>query len=129
MSASGPKIHPPDRQVYLLQRKGSKIGKNLGKTTGWIHRSTLKSRGVIMLNGVTYEQIDDRGLTIRLSGERQTLPVDSVVICAGQDSLDTLYRELKTSRISLHLIGGAAKAAELDAQSAIDQGCRLAANL
>lgn len=129
LSASGPKIHPPDRQVYLLQRKGSKIGKNLGKTTGWIHRSTLKSRGVIMLNGVTYEQIDDRGLTIRLSGERQTLPVDSVVICAGQDSLDTLYRELKTSRISLHLIGGAAKTAELDAQSAIDQGCRLAANL
>jgi 2,4-dienoyl-CoA reductase (NADPH2) len=129
LSALGRKILPPDRQVYLLQRKGSKIGQKLGKTTGWIHRSTLKSRGVVMLNGVTYEQIDDRGLTICRSDERQTLTVDSIVICAGQESLDTLYRKLKTSGISLHLIGGAERAVELDAQRAIDQGCRLAAAL
>ncbi len=129
LSAKGPSIHPVERQVYLLQRKGSKIGKDLGKTTGWIHRATLKSRGVAMLNGVTYEHIDDRGLTIVRKSERQTLAVDTVVLCAGQESLNKLYLDIENSGIPVHLIGGAKQALELDAKLAIDQGCRLAAIL
>ena len=127
LSSQGPRIHSVERRVYLLQRKGSKIGKDLGKTTGWIHRATLKNRGVVMLNGVTYKQIDDRGLTISRKGDRQTLAVDTVVICAGQESLDLLYRDIKDSGMPVHLIGGAERAKELDAKRAIDQGCRLAA--
>ena len=80
-----------------------------------------------MLNGVTYKQIDDRGLTISRKGERQTLAVDTVVICAGQESLDLLYRDIEDSGMPVHLIGGAERAKELDAKRAIDQGCRLAA--
>ena len=129
LSAQGQCIHPVERQVYLLQRKGSKIGKDLGKTTGWIHRATLKNRGVVMLNGATYEHIDDRGLTIVRKNERQTLPVDTVVLCTGQESLDKLYLDLKNSGTPVHLIGGAQLALELDAKRAIDQGCRLAAIL
>ena len=129
LSPQGPRPHPPERQVYLLQRKGSKMGKNLGKTTGWIHRKILKQRGVIMLNGLTYEKIDRHGLTISRQGEQQTLPVDTVVICAGQVPVDALYREIETSGMSVHLIGGAERAVELDAKRAIEQGCRLAATL
>jgi 2,4-dienoyl-CoA reductase (NADPH2) len=129
LSAQGPCIPPVERQLYLMQRKGSKIGKDLGKTTGWIHRATLKNRGVVMLNGVTYEQIDDRGMTIQREGQQQTLPVDTVVICAGQESRDRLYLDIKDSGIPVHLIGGAEQALELDAKRAIDQGCRLAASL
>jgi 2,4-dienoyl-CoA reductase (NADPH2) len=129
LSPEGPRPRPPKRQVYLLQRKGSKMGKNLGKTTGWIHRKILKQRGVIMLNGLTYEKIDRHGLTISRQGEQQTLPVDTVVICAGQVPVDALYREIETSGMSVHLIGGAERAVELDAKRAIEQGCRLAATL
>jgi 2,4-dienoyl-CoA reductase (NADPH2) len=129
LSPQGPRLRPPKRRVYLLQRKGSKMGKNLGKTTGWIHRKILKQRGVIMLNGLTYEKIDRHGLTISRRGERQTLSVDTVVICAGQVPADALYREIKTSGVSVHLIGGAELAVELDAKRAIEQGCRLAAAL
>jgi 2,4-dienoyl-CoA reductase (NADPH2) len=129
LSSQAPRIHSVERQVYLLQRKGSKIGKDLGKTTGWIHRATLKNRGVVMLNGVTYKQIDDRGLTISRKGEQQTLAVDTVVICAGQESLDILYQDIKNGEKPVHLIGGAERALELDAERAIDQGCRLAAIL
>jgi 2,4-dienoyl-CoA reductase (NADPH2) len=129
LSSLGPRIHSIERQVYLLQRKGSKIGKDLGKTTGWIHRTSLKNRGVVMLNGVTYEHIDDRGLTITRKGERQTLAVDTVVICAGQESHDRLYRDIINGGKPVHLIGGAERALELDAERAIDQGCRLAAIL
>ena len=129
LSPEGPRPNPPERQVYLLQRKGSKMGKNLGKTTGWIHRKILKQRGVIMLNGLTYEKIDRHGLTISRQGEQQTLPVDTVVICAGQVPVDALYREIETSGMSVHLIGGAERAVELDAKRAIEQGCRLAATL
>ncbi|MGA8240387.1 MAG: NADPH-dependent 2,4-dienoyl-CoA reductase [Desulfobacterales bacterium] len=129
LSPEGPRPHPPKRQVYLLQRKGSKMGKNLGKTTGWIHRKILKQRGVIMLNGLTYEKIGRHGLTINRQGEQETLPVDTVVICAGQVPVDTLFREIETSGVSVHLIGGAERAVELDAKRAIEQGCRLAATL
>jgi 2,4-dienoyl-CoA reductase (NADPH2) len=129
LSPEGPRPRPPKRRVYLLQRKGSKMGKNLGKTTGWIHRKILKQRGVIMLNGLTYEKIDRHGLTISRQGEQQTLPVDTVVICAGQVPVDALYREIETSGVPVHLIGGAERAVELDAKRAIEQGCRLAATL
>ena len=129
LSSSGQHLPQKTRQVYLLQRKGSKLGKDLGKTTGWIHRATLKKHGVVMLNGVTYENINDQGLTISRKGEIQTLAVDTVVVCAGQLSLDALYHDIKNSGKVVHLIGGAERAIELDAKRAIDQGCRLAATL
>lgn len=117
------------REVYLLQRKKEKHGKHLGKTTGWIHRLSLKHRNVIMLSGVEYVRIDDEGLHIRRNDTPEVLPVDSVVICAGQEELRDLYLPLKESGISVHLVGGAFKALELDARHAIDQACRLAALL
>lgn len=123
-----PPIHPPiPKTVYLLQRKDEKLGKKLGKTTGWIHRLTLKHHQVEMLSGVSYERIDDSGLHIMINGERRLLPVDTVVICAGQLALNTMYTPLKQAGLSVHLIGGAFKALELDARHAIEQACRLAA--
>ncbi|MDB6052080.1 MAG: fadH [Pseudomonas sp.] len=122
--------HAPARQVFLLQRKTSKVGDGLGKTTGWIHRTGLKNKHVQMLNGVEYLKIDDAGLHIRIGeGEEQLLPVDNIVICAGQDPLRELYDGLVDAGQSVHLIGGADIAAELDAKRAIDQGSRLAAAL
>jgi 2,4-dienoyl-CoA reductase (NADPH2) len=122
--------HAPARQVFLLQRKTSKVGDGLGKTTGWIHRTGLKNKHVQMLNGVEYLKIDDAGLHIRIGeGEEQLLPVDNIVICAGQDPLRELYDGLVDAGQSVHLIGGADVAAELDAKRAIDQGSRLAAAL
>ena len=118
-----------DREVYLLQRKKSKVGKNLGKTTGWIHRSSLKNRNVVMLNGCSYESIDDEGFHILVSDQPKTLEVDTVIICAGQDPLRELQEALETAGESVHLIGGADVAAELDAKRAINQGARLAASL
>jgi 2,4-dienoyl-CoA reductase (NADPH2) len=122
--------HAPARQVYLLQRKKSKVGDGLGKTTGWIHRTGLKNKGVQMLNSVEYLAIDDAGLHIRVDGgEPQVLAVDNVVICAGQDPLRELQEGLVAAGQSVHLIGGADVAAELDAKRAINQGSRLAAEL
>lgn len=122
--------HAPARQVYLLQRKKSKVGDGLGKTTGWIHRTGLKNKRVQMLNSVEYLGIDDAGLHIRVAdGEPQVLPVDNVVICAGQDPLRELQDGLVAAGQSVHLIGGADVAAELDAKRAINQGSRLAAEL
>ena len=122
--------HAPARQVYLLQRKASKVGDGLGKTTGWIHRTGLKNKRVQMLNGVEYLKIDDDGLHIRIGdGEPQLLAVDSVVVCAGQDPLRELHEGLLAAGQSVHLIGGADVAAELDAKRAINQGSRLAAGL
>jgi 2,4-dienoyl-CoA reductase (NADPH2) len=118
-----------DRQVYLLQRKTGKIGASLGKTTGWIHRLTLKRSDVTMINGVGYELIDDEGLHITAGGKESLLKVDSVIICAGQEPQRELQPELVKTGISVHLIGGAARAAELDAKTAIDQGARLAATI
>ncbi len=124
-----PEVHAPARQVFLLQRKSSKVGDGLGKTTGWIHRTGLKNKRVQMLNSVQYLKIDDAGLHIRIGeeGEEQLLPVDNIVICAGQDPLRELYDDLVAAQQNVHLIGGADVAAELDAKRAIDQGSRLAA--
>lgn len=122
--------HAPARQVYLLQRKKSKVGDGLGKTTGWIHRTGLKNKQVQMLNSVEYLQIDDAGLHIRVGdGDPQVLAVDNVVICAGQEPLRELHEGLLAAGQSVHLIGGADVAAELDAKRAINQGSRLAAEL
>ena len=117
------------RKVYLLQRKESKLGARLGKTTGWIHRATLKNKNVEMLGGVTYDKIDQDGLHISRKGEKSTLSVDSIVICAGQRSRQELYQPLKDMGVSVHLVGGAFQAAELDAKEAINQASRLAASL
>lgn len=126
-----PHPHAPARQVFLLQRKATKVGDGLGKTTGWIHRTGLKNKQVQMLNSVEYLKIDDAGLHIRIGaeGEEKLLPVDNVVICAGQDPLRELYDGLQAAGQSVHLIGGADVATELDAKRAIDQGSRLAAGL
>lgn len=115
------------RQVYLLQRKKEKHGKHLGKTTGWIHRLSLKHKQVTMLAGVEYLRIDDEGLHIRVDNTLQVLAVDSIVVCAGQNERRELLLPLKQAGLSVHLVGGAFKALELDARHAIDQACRLAA--
>ncbi|MFP4348907.1 MAG: FAD-dependent oxidoreductase [Desulfococcaceae bacterium] len=125
----GPLPNAADREVYLLQRSPSKLGKSLGKTTGWIHRLTLKKRQVQMIGGVTYRKIDDRGLHITVDETERLLEVDTVVICAGQESLRDLVPDLEKAGIETHLIGGADVAAELDAKRAIDQGARLAAEM
>jgi len=122
--------HPESpREIYLLQRKVSKPGKGLGKTTGWIHRASLKQREVKMVPGVAYHKIDDRGLHISVAGEPQVLEVDHVVLCAGQLPLRELHAPLEAAGKPVHLIGGADVAAELDAKRAIDQGTRLAITL
>ncbi|MEL6124128.1 MAG: NADPH-dependent 2,4-dienoyl-CoA reductase, partial [Bacteroidota bacterium] len=120
---------PSPREIYLLKRSRGKHGKNLGKTTGWIHRSSLKMKGVNMIAEVTYLKIDDQGLHIEVGGETSILDVDHVVICAGQLPLRELEQPLQESSAKIHLIGGADEAAELDAKRAIDQGARLAAAL
>jgi 2,4-dienoyl-CoA reductase (NADPH2) len=123
---------PPARQVWLLQRKASRPGAGLGKTTGWIHRAALKMKQVEMLASVNYEQVDDQGLTISFGKERtrrQVLPVDHVVLCTGQEAQRELLGPLRAAGLSLHVIGGAEVAAELDAKRAIGQGARLAAAL
>ena len=114
------------RKVYLLQRKASKVGETLGKTTGWIHRTGLKNRGVEMVPGVTYRKVDDAGLHISVDGKDMTLPVDNVIVCAGQDPNRELQAALEAQGVRVHLIGGADKAAELDAKRAIKQGTELA---
>ncbi|KAA3653335.1 MAG: NADPH-dependent 2,4-dienoyl-CoA reductase [Proteobacteria bacterium] len=120
---------PAPRQVYLLQRKESKVGNGLAKTTGWIRRTLLKKRGVKMIPGVSYESITDTGLNITVNGEAKTLPVDTVVVCAGQEPRRDLLAPLEAAGLKVSLIGGADVAAELDAKRAIDQGTRLAAAL
>lgn len=117
------------RRVFLLQRKTSKLGKGLGTTTGWVHRLSLRHRGVEMLAGCEYRCIDDEGLHLRVDGEPRVLAVDSIVTCVGQESVQDLYDPLSAIGIDVYLIGGAQKAAELDAKRAIDQGTRLAARL
>src|SRR3990167_8185290 len=119
-------IEKTPRKVYLLQRKTSKVGDGLGKTTGWIHRTSLKNREVEMINGVTYRKVDDAGLHITVGDKDLVLPVDNVVICAGQDPQRALQAELQAAGVAVHLIGGADVAAELDAKRAIKQGTELA---
>ncbi|WP_290788258.1 FAD-dependent oxidoreductase [Halomonas sp.] len=117
------------RRVFLLQRKASKPGRGLGKTTGWVHRASLKHRGVETLAGCEYLGVDDAGLHLRVGGEPRLLEVDSVVVCAGQEPVRELLEPLRAAGLEVHLIGGAEKAAELDAKRAIDQGTRVAAAL
>ena len=122
----GPQLPKSPRQIVMLQRKASKPGEGLGKTTGWIHRATLLSRGVKMVPGVSYERIDDQGLHILINGEPHTLAVDNVVICAGQEPQRELADPLRAAGKTVHLIGGCDVALELDARRAIAQGTRLA---
>ena len=117
------------RRVYLLQRKPGKPGVGLGKTTGWIHRATLKHRGVVMISGVTYRRIDDAGLHISADGAEKVLEVDHVIVCAGQESVNGLVSELSRTGRPVHVIGGALLANELDAERAIREGVTLAASL
>lgn len=127
---AAPQLDPPARQVYLLQRKKSRVGEGLGKTSGWVHRTTLQHKQVQMLAGVQYEKIDDAGLHLSINGKPQLLQVDNIVICAGQESVRELYGKDKEGKDShYHLIGGAELAAELDAKRAIRQGAELAARL
>lgn len=126
LSAQGPEVPASPRQIFLLQRKTSKVGEGLGKTTGWIHRTSLAVRGVKMLNSVNYQRIDDEGLHILRAEQESCLPVDTVVICAGQEPRRELQQPLLEMGKTVHLIGGADVAAELDARRAIDQGTRLA---
>ncbi|GAA5316684.1 MAG: NADPH-dependent 2,4-dienoyl-CoA reductase [Candidatus Pelagadaptatus aseana] len=119
-------VKAPAREIYLLQRKQSKVGGGLGKTTGWIHRTGLINKGIKMIPGCSYDKIDDEGLHITVNGESTTLHVDNVILCAGQEPLRELVDGLNKPH---HLIGGADVAAELDAKRAIDQGTRLAAEI
>ena len=114
------------REVWLLQRKSSKVGAGLGKTSGWVHRAGLLAKGVHMLAGCSYHKIDDQGLHLSIGDQEMLLPVDNVIVCAGQDPLRELLDDLTKPH---HLIGGADEAAELDAKRAIDQGTRLAARI
>ncbi|HEN3580546.1 TPA: NADPH-dependent 2,4-dienoyl-CoA reductase [Yersinia enterocolitica] len=126
LSPEGGKVHPSPRQIFLLQRKTSKVGEGLGKTTGWIHRTSLAMRGVKMLNSVSYESIDDEGLHIIRAEQASCLPVDTIIICAGQEPRRELHQPLLEMGKTVHLIGGADIAAELDARRAIEQGTLLA---
>ena len=120
---------PVTRQVYLLQRKTSRVGSGLGRTTGWVHRATLKRRGVRMISGVTYRRVDDAGLHVTVDGTDQVLAVDTVVVCAGQESRRDLHTGLLADGIEVHLVGGAEVAAELDAKRAIATATALANRL
>ncbi|EQC1557221.1 FAD-dependent oxidoreductase [Citrobacter amalonaticus] len=122
----GPHLARSPRQIVMLQRKASKPGEGLGKTTGWIHRTTLLSRGVKMIPAVSYQKIDDTGLHVLIGSEAQTLEVDNVIICAGQEPRRELAEPLHAAGKTVHLIGGCDVAMELDARRAIAQGTRLA---
>ncbi|CDG19171.1 NADPH-dependent 2,4-dienoyl-CoA reductase [Xenorhabdus doucetiae] len=129
LQPEGAQAERSPRKIYLLQRKDSKVGESLGKTTGWVHQASLLMRGVTMLNRVQYVKIDDQGLHIRRGDEQQCLDVDNVIICAGQEPLKALFPPLQAMGKSVHIIGGADIAAELDARRAIAQGTRLALKL
>jgi len=133
-----PHPQPPVREVTLLQRKPGRTGQTLGKTTGWIHRATLKMKHVQMVTGVNYESIDPLpsgegvGLAVSVGEDRknaQVLEFDTIVLCTGQEPLRELFAPLQQAGVAVHLIGGAFEAGELDAKRAIDMGTRLAATL
>ena len=130
LAPEGPQPEPSAREITLLQRKSERPGKRLGKTTGWIHRASLQMKGVKMVGGVSYDQIDEQGLHVtRQDGTADLIACDTVVLCAGQESDRSLADALEAAGASPHVIGGADVAAELDAKRAIDQGARLAAGL
>ncbi len=122
-----PEVEPSPREIWLLQRKTSRVGRGLGKTTGWTHRLTLSRRGIKMIPGVGYQRIDDEGVHCTINGEPTVLPVDTVILCAGQEPLRELYDTLKAAGTNVSLIGGAYEAAELDAKRAINQAAYAAA--
>jgi 2,4-dienoyl-CoA reductase (NADPH2) len=122
-----PQVEESGRQVYLMQRKSTRVGRGLGKTTGWTHRMSLDKRGVQMINGIDYEKVDDQGLHVTVAGVPQLFEVDTVIVCAGQVPKRDLYDELSDSGIATSLIGGAFEASELDAKAAIKQASYLAA--
>ncbi|MBA5225666.1 NADPH-dependent 2,4-dienoyl-CoA reductase [Streptomyces griseoaurantiacus] len=126
---TAPRRPTPPRTVHLLQRRTTKVGAGLGKTTGWIHRTELRQRGVTMVPGVTYRRIDDAGLHLSVDGADRVLEVDTIVLCTGQEPRRDLYEALLAAGRTAHLIGGADVAAELDAKRAIRQGTELAAAL
>ena len=124
--------HAAKREVYLMQRSAGKLGAKLGKTTGWIHRLTLRKAGVKMFGGLSYEEVNGNGLLVRYedNGNTEQLEVDNVILCAGQLPRRDLYDEIKSrDKVPVYVIGGADVAAELDAKRAINQGTRLAATL
>ncbi|RXV66761.1 NADPH-dependent 2,4-dienoyl-CoA reductase [Roseovarius sp. A46] len=132
LAPQGPQPEPPARAVTMLQRKAERPGKRLGKTTGWIHRAALRMKGVEMVSGVNYERIDGDGLHISFGEARENptlIEADTIVLCAGQLSERSLADALEARGVTVHVIGGADVAAELDAKRAIDQGTRLAAAL
>ena len=120
-------LDAPARKIYLLQRKDESLGKRLGKTSGWVHRATLKNNGVEMIGGVTYDRIDDQGLHITVDGQTRVLDVDHVVLCTGQEPRREWEEPLRSAGLTVHLIGGADVASELDAKRAIKQATELAA--
>ena len=125
-----PQVEAPIRQVYLLQRKTTPLGIGLGKTSGWVHRAQLKKQAVRMMRGVQYKAVTDEGLWVELNGHDQLLRVDTVVVCAGQESIkDLMPSENEATLANYHIIGGAKLAAELDAKRAIREGAELAAQL
>ncbi|MDD7914507.1 NADPH-dependent 2,4-dienoyl-CoA reductase [Polaribacter ponticola] len=124
-----PDVHPSPREIFMFKRSKGKFGGNLGKTTGWIHRSTLKKKKVQFINEVQYTKIDDEGLHYIQNEEHKVLKVDNVVLCAGQTPKKELYQPLLDAGKNVHVIGGADFASELDAKRAINQGARLAVTL
>ncbi len=123
---------PPAREIILLQRKATKPGKGLGKTTGWIHRAALAHKNVTMRGGIDYQSIDDSGLHVTIGDSPETvetIKADNVIICAGQLSERELADALRERGVNAHVIGGSDKALDLDAKHAIDQGARLASIL
>ena len=132
LAGNGPQPEPPVRAVTLLQRKATKLGKGLGKTTGWIHRAALKMKGVQMIGGVNYEEITPEGVMVSEGEARENprlIAADTIVLCAGQLPERSLADALDAAGVNCHIIGGADVAAELDAKRAINQGTRLAAEL
>ncbi|WP_308916145.1 NADPH-dependent 2,4-dienoyl-CoA reductase [Jannaschia sp. LMIT008] len=129
LSPDGPRPEPSAREITILQRKTTKLGKGLGKTTGWIHRAALAMKAVQMVPGATYDRIDADGLHVTIDGKPRLVPADTIVLCAGQEPERGLADALEAQGIACHVIGGADVAAELDAKRAIDQGARLAATL
>ena len=124
-----PNPHPSPREITMLQRSDSKIGKDLGKTTGWIHRQSLKMKKVTMLNGVSYDKIDEKGIHITINEKKQLIEADTIVVCAGQVSVNLLHEELIKLGKTPHLIGGGKNAKKIDAQRAIREGSELGADI
>jgi 2,4-dienoyl-CoA reductase (NADPH2) len=122
-------VTPSAREVYLIQRKRSKVGAGLGKTTGWIHRAVLKNKGVQMISGASYDKVDAQGLHLTIGETQKLLEVDTIIVCAGQEPLRELQTDIEALGIKVTLIGGADVASELDAKRAIKQGSEVAAAL